>query len=506
MLPSATQPREAETAPAKRPFRRPPLAATLCMVLLGIYALFFAVHAAVSIVCPYLIEYGEGLYVYEAVRLAHGDALYQANAAAPFTAAIYSPLYYLMLALPAAIFGGAFWYGRLITIVATLACVLLVRRAAGDMGLNKYAALGTGLSILALPPLYDWGAISKGDNVGIAFAFGALVVAGRTVSRTSQRDVYIAAGLCLAALATRQTLFAAPLAIGLWLLLRDWRAGLRFGAAFVGGAALLVLLAQFVTGGEFLHHIVGYNAQKIEISRILDGYWYFVLATPVLAVCALIMVVRIGATRARRVGVAGLWACYALTAFAATVGVGKIGSFLNHFTEFLVAGMLLLWLAVASSKRRGLLWLMVLQLVMLHHIPFYADDNRTPPPSEFERGATITRVVEDYAKRTPVFASDVGWLLSSGVRTDLDDSFIFTQRAKSGAWEQAPFVAKLRNGEYGLLVVLSWPPDSLGHDETYIANGLVFNTNNITTQMADAIAGRYHLLARYGDTLLLVPN
>ena len=167
-------------APARRTrTARPNIAASLCIVLLVLYALFFVVRAVACLIFPYTVEYGEGAVLYDATRLARGLPLYSANTMPDYTATVYSPLYYMLVALPVRVLGASFVYGRLLTVIASLAAAWLVYRTGRDVRMGRIYALAPALGVLALPPVYQWGTIHKTDMLAVAFSIGSVVMAGR---------------------------------------------------------------------------------------------------------------------------------------------------------------------------------------------------------------------------------------------------------------------------------------------------------------------------------------
>ena len=297
------------------------------------------------------------------------------------------------------------------------------------------------------------------------------------------------------------------MAICLWLGLRDVRAAARFGGVFVVGSAILVALAQAITAGAFATHVFVYNGQRIVPAYVLIGLLYFLATYPVLMILALLAAWRVLRDTAARVSTIGLWAFYGGIAFVASLGVGKIGANLNYYIEPLVAATLVAWwwLDQKRSQRGALLAMgaMALQLLLVHHLPFFADGANTPTLDEANRAAQVAAVVRDYAGRGPVLAEESGWLAAQGLPTDLDDNFVFTQLAQDGVWDETRFVEGLRAGRY-TLIVLDDPDSTKAPSQT--VGDLAFHADRYTPRMADAIASRYHVLTRSGATLLLVPN
>ncbi|MBE0695489.1 MAG: hypothetical protein IH586_01055, partial [Anaerolineaceae bacterium] len=76
-------------------------------------------HASLSFRYP--LDYGEGPLLDQTLRIASGENIYHNDfSVPPFTISNYPPVFLLLQAPFALIFGPAFWYGRLISILGAL--------------------------------------------------------------------------------------------------------------------------------------------------------------------------------------------------------------------------------------------------------------------------------------------------------------------------------------------------------------------------------------------------
>ncbi len=233
-----------------------------CLFLIALYALFFAYRAAVALLYPYPLEYGEGSVLNEAGQLLAGGfnpaRLYPTNDTAPWLATNYSPLYYYLNAALLTLVGpNSFLEGRLLSVLAVAWLVWLLYWLCRGEGMGRRVAFGAALTPLATAPVYDWAVLAKPDILGLAFSLSGAAVAWHARKQPARWQLWVGAGLlCLLGLLTKQSYVAAPLAIGLWLTLRrQWRASGIFLASLVLPGGLVVLGLQWATGGAFLRHI-----------------------------------------------------------------------------------------------------------------------------------------------------------------------------------------------------------------------------------------------------------
>lgn len=484
---------------------RPVIPTTIAFVLFGLYTAFFAVRAVLCLLFPYPTEYGEGTVLYEGWQIAR---LYADNRAPDYLASNYTPLYYVLVALPTLLFGPVLWFGRLLSIFATLVVGWAIYRTCRTMNVRPAFAWAAALIVPALPPVFFFGAVHKPDMVAVALSVAALTVLSDTnVQVFTRRQIILSAGLCLLAVYTKQSALAAPVAIGLWLLLRDWRKGLLFGAVLGGVGLTLAGVLQVITGNTFWLHVLTYNQQRIEAVRIVVFFFYLLTTYPLFMMSiAVALGFCLFRSTARRSSLC-LWALYSFIGLGLSVSVGKVGSNINYGIEPLLGATVLAAVLLGRGIARGkrwravLIWLVALQLIALHHIPIYADETNTPTFEQWQNGAVFSNAIRDYAAHGPVLLYDSGWSTPLGIRTELDDPFLFQQIAEDGTWDETDFVERLHNGHYGLVVVRAAAlqpnekPD-IAHfrDPIYL-----------TPRMRAALLATYRVERVQGDKWLFVP-
>src|SRR3954447_11776994 len=120
----------------------------------------------------------EAIVYGQAVRLLHGEALYQPLTSPPYTVTAYMPLYYTLAAAWHTVLGPGFLAGRVLTLIATV-CLsvtvgVLARRVTGQ-ATSAMLAVGLVLTLgFAGPPGPPWLAVYRVDVLGIALAVGAV--------------------------------------------------------------------------------------------------------------------------------------------------------------------------------------------------------------------------------------------------------------------------------------------------------------------------------------------
>src|SRR5579859_3323309 len=134
------------------------------------------------------VRYGEATIYAHAARLLRGEALYQPLGSAPYTAALYTPLYYVLAAAMRAALGPGFWTGRLLSFGAGLIATALVAQLTWRRTQHLWPTLSAGLLFLGLGLVgpIPWFASYKEDVLGVALALAAVSVLDKKHAGASQ--------------------------------------------------------------------------------------------------------------------------------------------------------------------------------------------------------------------------------------------------------------------------------------------------------------------------------
>ena len=219
--------------------------------------ILFAQHVPLALDDPYTLNYGEGPLLDQAVRLARGENIYQADLSTPpYTITNYPPLYVLAQVPFVQQFGAAFWYGRLISLISIALAALFLGLTVQAITQDGLAGLAAGLTLPAIPYIYYWSALARIDSLALALSLAGLWVIVRGYRR--RWGLILAVLLLTAAAYTRQTyLLAAPLAGFVYVWGRGerfgrWRSRVLLGCVVLGLFAVVLVATQ---GGIFFHII-----------------------------------------------------------------------------------------------------------------------------------------------------------------------------------------------------------------------------------------------------------
>ena len=441
---------------------------------------------------PYTLDYGEGPLLDQALRLASGEDIYRApGATPPWTISNYPPLYVLLQAPLTLLFGPAYWYGRLISIVCTFASALfaglIVRTLTGD----RLAGLISGLVLLMVPYIAFWGVLARIDNLALALSLGGLYVVARWPEQ--RRAIWAGVLLLTAAVYTRQSYgLAAPLAAFVWLLGVRPRHALLLAAGMAALGLGLGALLNLVTGGGFLFNIVTANVNQFRWGLVRDYLDGMVERMPVLVGGSALFVLLAGWFRVRSWRlIAPYWIGAALSALT----IGKVGSNVNYLLEFAAAmslaiGALLAWLGPRPRVLQLALLVLALQMLVLlrpsdqHGWAVQAMDDPATPE-------TLLNVVRQ--SDGPVLADEaMGLMPLAGRRIQLQP-FELTQLARAGVWDQTPLLEAIAEQQYATIMIFRIPDFPLERERW-------------TDQMLDQIERSYRRRTTIGITTVYEPR
>jgi len=425
---------------------------TLCVLTgLAVYAAFFLFRAVALIAYPYTADYGEPYIVNQARMISTLKWIYKPIQEPPFVIANYTPLFPTLLAPFVKVFGEAYWYGRLLSTLGCLATALTVGLLVFGATGRKMPSLLAALSLLSFYHYYEWGAYCRVDALAVAFVAVGLLLVDRGFPVCAYLPLFVAA------LFTRQTMIAAPLAViaMLWSTERRSEAR-RFALGLVCCVGVIGLALNSLTQGEFLLHTVVYNANLFSIR---DMFLYLLhLARYSGFYCAFGLTYFIFVVSEGRRSLA---LYFLIFSFLAGLMCGKVGAAPNYWFEFIVAlcwTLGLLWAECHEVQGRGgrvlsviLPVFMLLQIVANFHVPHTRYDYSQTPTQESKAQQAM---LLDYVKAVQgsVLCQDGGLNLLAGKEIPYQP-FEFSQLLYQGIWDESPILDALVAKQFDLLVL-----------------------------------------------------
>jgi hypothetical protein len=442
---------------------------------LGLHATGVVLDFRAAIRYPFGMDYGEGI-VWQQALLIPGPHMYGASQSLPFIVFHYPPIYYFLVRAVRWIEPNFLAAGRLVSAVSALliavAAATLVRIASNRRNLSgEFAvAVATGLLILCLDPVRNWGSWMRVDAAAVALGMMGLVVAARADGRFA--GVAAALLLCVAAVFTKQTQLPVGIAIFTIALLRNPRGALA--AAAVAGAIGLgaLCLLEIVTNGGFLDNIVGCNINRYALKYAIGTLGVERASLPFMG----LMLVAAGTTVASlcralcgRRFLARFRAADRATALRATLLVhfvlaslmlftlAKSGSSTNYLLDWLCVGGVLVGIALSdlATSERWFFGATTLLILAVLSLPIREIPDQFPPELLDQQAGLVARIA---AADKPVASEDMVLLMLAG-RPVVFEPAIVTELAAVGRWNEAPLVDMIRTHGFAFMITTD---DTLG--------------------------------------------
>jgi len=447
-------------------------ALSVLSIALGLMtAAAYVVFVKSQIGAIYSLDYGEGVVWWQSANIDNFQLVYKRLDSFPYMVTHYPPVYHWVVRWFTSLVPDWMFAGRIVSLVASLGVglavsVLIYRATPVSNRLTRLApAVMAGTLAYSVYPVFFWSRYARVDMLALLFVF-----AGLAAFTLSKREAGRFAAFVLFVLAayTKQTAIMAPTVC----LAAAWAVG-RASAVRLAGFGLLtgglpLAWLTWATRGGFLVNTVAYNRNPWEWGRfrLLLGH-QLLLAAPVLLLAGLLMAWGVrrawrGGLRAmltgslydRAVAVMGM---YWLCAAASTVAAAKVGGSINYFLDLDVTSCALAGLLIAGALASGRnpIWALVLpaQLAML---AMAFSQCLYDPQTDAARKARARdyAFLLDAVKREPgiVYAEDISLLMRAGKEPPAEPAII-TVLAKVGTWDEAPFVQKLAQGQFGMLVI-----------------------------------------------------
>jgi hypothetical protein len=398
-------------------------------VVAGAMALLAALEWGEALATGRPILYGEGSVAHAAILLRDGTAYRDTTGA---VAANYPPLYLLVASL-----GDPFRAGRAATIASAVAVAVIVAWRARNGGRLVAAALGLGW--IGLAPVAIWGAAIKPDVFAIALTLGGVAVLDRS---RGARAAFFAGVLLELALWSKPTAALPAIALLAWVLLRERGRVVSLLGGFIAAAAVMLAYAVALGPLDVWRHVVAWNVLPWSAEQTV--------LVVVLGVATLGVVLAV-AVMAR--GFRGLTLAYLTGALAVVALSGREGATINYLLD--LAAAISYALATVAPRLRASAALPIagtvqLALAVALLTPFGIVPGRAPTTGAWgqpERGAVVHALGPGRH-----LVEDSGLLVADGREPPIDDLFLWSRLARTGAIDPAPVIAMARGGAFASIV------------------------------------------------------
>ena len=240
---------------------------SVVLMLLATAALLFALlvyilYAANLLNFPFDVDHGEGLEVQASLMFSRGELPYRDVEVYPFYASPYAPLFHIMAAPFARIFGPAYWYGRLLGFLGSLVCAAAIAYAVyRDGRRNRWIALLSGLAFLSSNFVYHIGPLYRQHMMMVTFETLAIVLLAGAFPRRDRRGIAAALLLLICAGYTKQLAAYSAIAAIIWMTLRSPRRAIAWTLAFTLAGSAIFAWLTVASGGQWWTHAIVANVR-----------------------------------------------------------------------------------------------------------------------------------------------------------------------------------------------------------------------------------------------------
>ena len=489
------------------------IAVLLMLVNLGTLLL----AALVALGYPYDLDYGEGI-VWQQLRNIVAGTGYGPLGVYPAVVYHYPPVYHLMTAATAWAFGlDQLFAGRLVSLLSTVAMMGLVGRLVvsamprGEDRVLQLAAAGIGgLCLASIPSILSWAFLMRVDMLACALTLAGLALGIRAIERPSA--IPFAALAFVLAIYTKQTSIAGPVAVFAALWLVRPRAAIVLFACCAGLGLIALGGLSLASDGGFLRHILLYNINRLDLSRIDLLAWILTSQAMLIAMAAFAIVaswrrLELGrplALRAKLAGDPSKAAPLILLLFLAVKTmmlpmILKSGSSDNYIIEWSCGMAVFVGLAavpVLKFVRDGTaapsLVLLLLFTVALPVTAWQTPASEPDAAGARYQGALMAGVVTDIrASAKPVISDDMVLLIRAGRDVQWEPA-IAAELAHGRVYDEAAFAGMVRRHAFGFFITHDGP-------------GAVFFKQRYNPVVADAIEAAYPRRRQVGPLVYHLP-
>lgn len=427
---------------------------TLVIAVLISYLLLYLYHAFVSIIFPFQMDYGEGFTLNTVRILSNGGNIYPLITDKYFITSPYPPLYYLIYSLLVKISDISFSTGRLISVVSTLIVSYLIYLIVKIKTKRPVLGAISSLIFLLSPYTFYWSALARVDMLALLFSLLGIYF---IFKYKGEKWIYLSVLFFVLSVYTKQSYFAAPIAVFLYLIIRNkQKNAMRFIVSFSLFVISLFLMLNYITDWQFYIHVIKNSAShRFSIPLIFSFYWNFLDYYIYAILIVLAMTVVTAEFIKKRFSLFGI---YFIIAGIFTVIIGKIGSTINYYLELTAIISVLFGFVInklmIDTKRNSTYMPLFLYIsiisIFVAIIGYFAIVN-DPTPLDVMNNQKVSSIIENTKGR--ILSEDAGLLVLNNRPDDVFEFFILSSLSRAGLWDQSGFVNEMKNQEFSLIIL-----------------------------------------------------
>lgn len=409
-----------------------------------------AVFSQLPIVSP-----GEGFVLnYSMLLHQYGNYYFDINNY-PYIYGNYPPLYPFILSIFLFFFRPSFFWGRLISVIATMVIVVILYKIFSSNTKSKFFPFI--LSALFLGPYFVviWSSLVRVDMLGIMLSILGLYVYEKYNNKNSKLK-YISIIFFILSFYTKQTLIAAPISIIIYNFFKNKREFYIFSSLYAIPLLSIFIVGTIITHGQlFLHLVVYAMFIPLEWGKFFITFQQFF---KMFAVLLALFLSNIFIWKKN-----GIYSIYCIVNLVLLTSYLKPGSSYNYFIEPFLSLLIIGGLSFLESFKKlssdviKVFLLIVLSIQIFLIIPFDRFQNLLKDP-HYPEGYSENSIVNAYVEKTDglILSQDISYLVLNNKKpVILNDTFQFMKMSKYGLWDNSE-ILRMCNEEKFSLIVAGW--------------------------------------------------
>ena len=462
---------------------------------------------------PFQLDAEEGFLLNQAVLLANKKPIYKPIDEIPYIVGNYGPIYPFLFSLMVKGKESRIEIGRFICFSAFVGILMAMFMIIIFKGKSVAPALLAPLLFFATYDTNDWLPFARVDMVAIFFSVCGLMTL--CIEDTPGARI-LSILFFLAAIFTKPIQIAAPISVGIFLLIKNKKSGLFWIKTLIFMIILTFAILTIRTKGEFFKHTILYNANKFDLWQIKVGAIHLARFQKYLLISS-IFIFLIELLNAftmyfrseisegdfkfsnyihfslKKIDLIYIYFFFAMLMFPS---IAKIGSAPNYLLEIHIAVALVICTKLGQVLREiengfwfkkvsllpATVWLLIIVGLLIAHSKNLYDNRNilysSPNPTARDQ-INCSKVLDIVLEHSgPIFSEEPIFNILAGRRVEVQP-FIMSQLAKEGKWNQTDLVRKFKQGYFSLIIANM---DLMNPDQIFL---------RYTDEMLKAIRTRY---------------
>lgn len=378
----------------------------------------------------------------QAWRLSIDKHLYRGLDRPPYVFGAYPPIYYAAAAFLLKLTGLSYLPAKLISFASAIATIIAVYAIRQLRRPERSENLCVALLLFLVPPFLSNSLRCHPEMLATAFSMWSLYF---FLQRRAPSSLVASAILAAAALYTKQTHIALPLAASFYLALKERRSLAIYLSVFVIAVGLPTVVLQATSHGTFLLDIVRFAELDYHASTMPK--LTFKLLGPIIPLLLVVCYQCISRLRHKQWGI--LEPYFVVTLLTGVASLGRIGSDGQYVLELIAASFVCLDLSFSAARlRRSILNFQYLLLVA--GAPWFIVHNKALPALKEVRAAEpVYALLRE--TRGPILSEQGSFPLftTGAIYVQL---FHFGALQHRGMWNNQPVADQVRQGHFGAIV------------------------------------------------------